>query len=142
MNKILNGIVIALLVIGTGATIVSAKGVVPTSMPVAAESKVLGAQTGAIPTSMPMGGGSVLGQSTYQFTRTLSLYAKGEDVRQLQKWLNANGYAVATSGVGSSGKETIVYGRAIAEAVKKLQLAHGLKADGVFGVTTRALVNA
>lgn len=136
------GAFLAVMVLSASAA--NAVGVVPTSMPPAKNGEVLGAQTqsGLVPTSMPVANGSaVLGASNYQFSRNLSLYAKGEDVRKLQIWLNSHGYAVASNGAGSAGKETTVYGRATAEAVKKFQSAQGLKADGSFGSMTRAAVN-
>jgi peptidoglycan hydrolase-like protein with peptidoglycan-binding domain len=40
------------------------------------------------------------------FTRDLEIGSTGEDVRCLQKYLNANGFKIADSGVGSPGNET------------------------------------
>ena len=144
------GAIISVIVLGTSAANAGAVGVVPTSMPPATDAAVLGASTGVVPTSMPGSGASVLGASQYQFTRTLKMGSTGEDVRELQKWLNAHGYQVSATGAGSPGNETTTFGAQTAHAVVRLQEAHaaavlapaGLyKGTGVFGVMTRAFVN-
>jgi hypothetical protein len=85
------------------------------------------------------------------FTRDLYIGISGGDVKELQKFLNAQGYTVAVSGVGSAGNETTFYGNRTADAVTKLQEAnssvilapYGLtKGTGYFGKNTRAFVNS
>jgi chitodextrinase len=56
-------------------------------------------------------------------TRSLSLGSMGEDVRTLQKSLNAKGFAIAQSGAGSSGLETTTFGPATRRALERFQCA-------------------
>ncbi len=88
---------------------------------------------------------------TGMFTRDLYLEIKGEDVKELQKFLNSKGFAVGTSGVGSTGNETNYYGNRTANAVIKFQEANSdtvlkplglIKGTGYFGKLTRDLVNS
>lgn len=77
-----------------------------------------------------------------KWTRDLSLGSQGEDVRELQRWLNANGFQVAKTGPGSPGKETDYYGPATTAAVVKLQKVNKiLPAEGYFGPITRKKLN-
>ncbi len=86
---------------------------------------------------------NILGQIIYNFGAiTLKNGSIGEAVKELQKFLNANGYIVAQSGPGSLGKETTKFGRATLLAVKKFQTAYGLKADGLVGPKTKAKMYA
>lgn len=57
----------------------------------------------------------------FVFKRTLTIGAQGEDVRQLQIFLNNQGFPVARAGVGSKGKESTYFGRATFLAVKVFQ---------------------
>jgi len=86
----------------------------------------------------------------YQFTRNLSLHMKGDDVLQLQKYLNAHGFVIAKTGVGSPGSETNLFGLRTYAALVKFQEVHakeiltpsGLtKGTGYFGAGTRAFAN-
>lgn len=80
--------------------------------------------------------------SNYQFSRSLSLGMTGDDVQQLQKFLNNSGFTVATSGVGSPGFETKTFGPLTRSAVTKYQIAKGISPTvGFFGPITRASVN-
>jgi len=75
---------------------------------------------------------------TTTLTRNLYRSISGEDVRTLQKLLNANGYTVALIGAGSLGNETNYFGPATEAAVIKFQIAHGiLPATGYVGLSTR-----
>jgi peptidoglycan hydrolase-like protein with peptidoglycan-binding domain len=86
------------------------------------------------------------GQSIVGIARTLHQGMTGEDVRMLQKKLNANPLTqIAKSGPGSLGFETNYFGPATTIAVKKFQELHkttvlvpsGLsKATGIVGVAT------
>lgn len=81
-------------------------------------------------------------QSTYQFSRDLELGDEGEDVKQLQIYLNQNGFTVANSGVGSAGNETTYFGPATQSALIAFQKARGIyPAAGYFGPLTRAAIN-
>lgn len=81
------------------------------------------------------------------FTRTLSLGMRGEDVRELQKVLNKDTETrVADGGVGSLGNETDYFGQATKRALVKFQEKYrgeilepvGLvSGTGVFGAKTR-----
>ena len=76
-------------------------------------------------------------QTPLTFTRDLFLGSTGDDVKALQKWLNAHLYTVTLS-----GQETSFYGPKTASAVASLQRAVGLyPALGYFGPRTRAFVN-
>ena len=72
-------------------------------------------------------------------TRDLSLGKSGEDVRSLQKLLNANGFAITASGPGSKGNETTYFGPATKAAVIKFQLSRSIvPSAGYVGILTRA----
>lgn len=95
---------------------------------------------------------AILFSATVDFARTLSLGSRGEDVRELQKFLNTDSdTAIATSGAGSTGNETDYFGQATKRAVIKFQEKYrndilkpaGLSAGtGFFGSGTRAKVIA
>ena len=80
--------------------------------------------------------------SAFQFNRDLELRDEGQDVYELQKYLNQAGYVVAASGAGSPGNETTYFGPATQAALIKFQQAHGISpAAGYFGPVTRGVVN-
>lgn len=59
-------------------------------------------------------------------------------VMEVQKFMNANGFTVATTGAGSAGFETSTYGTKTALAVKAFQTAKGVTpTSGFFGNLTR-----
>jgi peptidoglycan hydrolase-like protein with peptidoglycan-binding domain len=71
--------------------------------------------------------------------RDLELGMTGGDVLALQKLLNANGFALAASGIGASGQETDYFGSLTKAALAKYQAAHGIAPTaGYFGSITRA----
>ncbi len=85
------------------------------------------------------------------FERNLRLGDQGEDVRQLQIFLNTHGAPVAETGVGSFGQETNVFGQKTQQAVAAFQELHRTKilapsrlsrGTGNFYKATREFVNA
>jgi hypothetical protein len=75
------------------------------------------------------------------FTRNLQLNSRGEDVRTLQKFLNQNGFTVSSTGAGSSGSETTLFGPATRRALIRYQQANKITpAVGFFGPVTRGVI--
>lgn len=73
------------------------------------------------------------------FTKDLEIGSIGEDVRCLQKYLNAEGFKIAESGVGSPGQETDTFGSLTKEAVMRWQAAHNFSLKtGTFGPMSRS----
>ncbi len=80
--------------------------------------------------------------SKYIFTRNLSTGTIGEDVKELQKYLNDNGFVLANSGPGSKGNETTKFGALTREALKKFQKNNKITpANGYFGSVTKDFIN-
>ncbi len=78
----------------------------------------------------------------YTFTRDLELGMTGADVKELQKFLNAKGFVISASGVGSAGNETTLFGSLTKSALAKFQSANKISpAVGYFGPLTRSAVN-
>src|SRR5689334_11883655 len=74
------------------------------------------------------------------FGDTLELGSIGEEVRCLQKYLNATGFTVSSSGGGSIGQETDTFRDKTKEAVKKWQIANGIyPATGNFGPLSKSI---
>lgn len=107
-------------------------------------------KTGFIATAVLIGAFAVLGiaqpaQAQYMtqptqcvFNRDLWLGSFGEDVRCLQRYLNASGYPVAYSGVGSYGREGYSFGPMTQAAVMRWQAATGQQPTGFFRVSALA----
>lgn len=84
------------------------------------------------------------------FLRTLNLGMSGEDVRELQKFLNTDADTqVSLSGAGSPGSETTYFGSATQRALILFQEKHRdeilaplglIRGTGVFGLKTRVFV--
>jgi peptidoglycan hydrolase-like protein with peptidoglycan-binding domain len=64
----------------------------------------------------------------------------GPDVKALQQYLNTKGFTISTTGPGSPGQETTLFGPKTKAAVIKFQLANKLKGDGVVGPLTRSVI--
>ncbi len=75
--------------------------------------KLAGRSGGAHPSTLPT--------SAYRFTRDLRLGVIGDDVKELQKYLNRNGFTITESGPGSPGNETTKFGGLTFAAVVKFQ---------------------
>ncbi len=72
-------------------------------------------------------------------TRNLSPGTVGDDVKNLQKFLNKHGFTIAASGVGSPQNETTYFGNGTYRALIKFQQANKISpATGYFGPKTRA----
>jgi len=81
--------------------------------------------------------------TTATLTRNLSVGMTGEDVRTLQKILNARGYQVALSGAGSFGYESTYFGPATKAAVIRFQVARSITpAVGYVGPITRTALGS
>lgn len=102
-------------------------------------------------TSMPVLNTATTTAQSYRFTRSLTLGSTGSDVKALQVFLNAHGFTINSSGVGSSGNETTYFGSATRAALMKFQeyyakdvlTPNGLtKGTGFFGASTMKKVNA
>ena len=76
------------------------------------------------------------------FKHNLSSGLKGEDVKNLQKFLNSQGFLIAETGDGSTGKETITFGTLTKAALIKFQKANGIDAIGIMGPITRAKIQS
>ncbi len=73
------------------------------------------------------------------FTRNLTLGSSGQDVKNLQVFLNDNGYTIATTGAGSPGDESTYFGAKTAAALAKFQAANQITpTSGILGPKTRA----
>ncbi len=80
--------------------------------------------------------------TNFVFNKNLELGSTGEDVKQLQKYLNNKGFVVSVSGAGSMGNETTRFGFATKSALIKFQQANKISpAVGYFGPLTRKFIN-
>jgi hypothetical protein len=102
--------------------IVSGSGNTSGSVP---RGQVLGASTGNT--------GQVLGETKFNFTLPQKLGSRGNEVMELQKFLNNSGFGILVV----DGK----FGQKTKAALIKFQLANGLAGDGVVGPRTRAVLN-
>ncbi len=84
----------------------------------------------------------VIPTSGYSFTRDLMLGSAGEDVRDLQIFLNSQNFTLTTVGIGSAGSESNYFGSLTKEALARFQSAKGISpAVGYFGPRTRAFIS-
>ncbi len=75
------------------------------------------------------------------YTRIVTTGMIGNDIKQLQIFLNTHGFSISKNGLGSLGKETTKFGGATKAALIKFQKAHNIKpAIGIFGPVTRKVV--
>ncbi|MEK7090601.1 MAG: LamG-like jellyroll fold domain-containing protein [Patescibacteria group bacterium] len=98
-----------------------------------------------VPTPVPM-----VDVPQVVFSRDLSLGSTGEDVRELQKFLNNQGFAVSPFGVGSPGSESDYFGTRTKTALVKFQENYKNEilipvgrttGTGYFGPSTRKKIN-
>jgi peptidoglycan hydrolase-like protein with peptidoglycan-binding domain len=65
------------------------------------------------------------------------------EVKELQKFLNTNGYPISTVGAGSVGFETTLFGAKTKAALIAFQKANNITpAVGYFGPITRGIINS
>ena len=81
-----------------------------------------------------------------KITANLGTSSRGASVKTLQQFLNTHGFAVASSGAGSPGKETETFGSRTVKAVQKFQEKYNIAKPGVpgygtVGPKTRAKIN-
>lgn len=77
--------------------------------------------------------------SVLAFTRDLAFGDDHPEVKLLQQYLNSHGFPIASSGPGSAGRETTLFGNLTRDALMKFQTAKGISpAVGFFGPVTRA----
>ncbi len=74
----------------------------------------------------------------YTHMGTLKMGSTGSQVMELQKALNAKGFVVSSTGLGSAGNESTYFGAKTKGAVVAFQTANGLGKDGVVGPATGA----
>jgi hypothetical protein len=85
----------------------------------------------------------VLPPKKVQLTKDLKLGITDPDILVLQKFLNKNGFIIATVGNGSIGRETNYFGSLTRQALIRFQLANNIQpAIGFCGPITRAKINA
>ncbi len=86
---------------------------------------------------------AVQAQAAYTFTQNLKLGMSSAEVVEVQKFLNANGFTVSTSGAGSAGMESTYFGAKTKAAVMAFQTAKGVSpVTGNWYPLTRAAANA
>ncbi|MES3031072.1 MAG: Ig-like domain-containing protein [Patescibacteria group bacterium] len=78
------------------------------------------------------------GASITTVTQNLAYGSRGNDVKILQQFLNANGFTISSSGVGSPGNETDFFGYGTQDALIKFQTYYKISPPGgFFGPLTR-----
>ena len=68
--------------------------------------------------------------------------ACGSHVKNLQKFLNRNGFALAATGPGSAGQETKFFGPLTLRALQKFQSTYGIPVSGSVDTSTRTLIDS
>jgi hypothetical protein len=77
--------------------------------------------------------GAVLGANTFKFSQKMKNGSRGNEVIELQKFLNAKGY--------NCGNADGIFGKMTDGALKQYQTANKLDADGIVGPMTRSYLN-
>lgn len=87
----------------------------------------------SVTTGQPCGVGQVLGVDSFQFASKMEDGSKGNEVVELQNFLNTAGYDCGVA----DGK----FGPKTKTAVINFQVANGLEGDGIVGALTRSILN-
>lgn len=81
--------------------------------------------------------------AAYTFTQNLTVGSNSPEVKQVQMFLNANGFTVSATGAGSPGMESEYFGTKTRAAVSAFQAAKGITPTaGYWGPLTRSTANA
>jgi len=75
-------------------------------------------------------------------TKSYKLYDQSSEIKKLQQFLNNNGFVIATSGVGSKGRETDTFGPATVKALTAFQNKYNLKTPGTLTSETISFINS
>lgn len=79
--------------------------------------------------------------TNFTFTKDLKNGSVGEEVKELQKYLNSKGFMLASTGPGSTGNETTRFGAVTQNALIRFQKANKIfPAVGYFGSLTRNFI--
>ena len=137
-NKVTVGLVSLVFVLSIVATYsVSADDIADLQAKIAqlvAQIEQLKNLQGSVVTTTSTSGGSAA--CPYTWTRNLTTGSSGDDVRQLQRFLNGNPQTqVAVSGVGSPSYETSYYGPATTRAVSRYQELYAAQILTPLGLT-------
>ncbi len=96
-----------------------------------------------VSTSSEMIGSGSSTTSKFIFNRDLYFTKTESDVKELQKYLNNNGFILAKTGPGSPGQETSYFGILTKNSLIGFQKANKIKPTiGYFGPITRKLINS
>src|SRR5262245_5794024 len=117
---------VATVLVGVGVVLTMAFAFAPVAKAdllsdLQAQVTMLLAQIQAMGGSTSGGGGA----GCYTFTKTQQMGDSGGEVMWVQKFLNAHGAVIATSGAGSPGNETSYFGAKTKAAVAKWQGMNG-----------------
>lgn len=125
---------------GSGSSSSSTSSATPTPTP-AANAQTIAFQIAALQSQIAGLSGQPVSAS--QFTKNLTIGSSGADVKALQQFLNAAGFKIASSGPGSPGNETNLFGSLTRLALAKWQAANGISpASGYLGPLTRTKIMA
>ncbi len=94
-------------------------------------------------TGAPMNNGYGGLTNTYEFNKNATLGVRNDEIVNLQRFLNAQGFRVNTvdGGAGSPGNETNFFGILTRRALAEFQRVVGISPVGYFGPKTRAFIN-
>lgn len=138
-HNVLAGFVsVALVFTASFGSVASAQSVEELQATLAALTAQLAALDGQAGAAAPVTvvSGSSNSACPYTWARNLTIGSTGDDVRQLQRFLNGDPQTrVATSGVGSPGNESSYYGPATARAVSKFQEKYATQVLAPFGLS-------